>query len=55
MGTFQYMAPEVFSNKSSKKSDIWSIGVILYEIIFGAKPFPFEDNIFGLFYQITTM
>ena len=46
------MAPEVFQNQniSSKKSDMWSIGVILYEIIFGVKPFTFEDNIFGLFF-----
>ena len=31
-GTFNYMAPEVENRKYSNKVDLWSIGVILYEL-----------------------
>ena len=38
------MAPEIISNSNYDgfKADIWSLGVILYECIFGNRPF--EDN-----------
>lgn len=55
VGTLQYMAPEVFMQKATLKSDIWSIGVILYEIIYGQKPYTYTDNVLGLFYQITSV
>lgn len=39
-GTTAYMAPEQFvTYRSSKQSDIFSLGVILYEIITGEHPF----------------
>ena len=31
-GTFNYMAPEVENRKYSNKVDLWSIGIILYEL-----------------------
>jgi serine/threonine protein kinase len=31
-GTFKYMAPEVENGKYNNKVDLWSIGVILYEL-----------------------
>ena len=34
-GTLKYMAPEIFEGNHSKKSDIWALGIILYELLFG--------------------
>jgi len=40
VGTPQYMAPECVRNKdSNKKSDVWSLGCILYQFIAGFSPF----------------
>ena len=43
VGTYWYLPPECFEeNKNieiNSKVDIWSLGVILYEIIFNKKPF----------------
>ena len=39
-GTPLYMAPEIIcDNNYNNKSDLWSIGIILYEIIFGVRPY----------------
>ena len=45
-GTYWYLPPECFCNPSaetptriSAKVDVWSIGVILYQLIYGKKPF----------------
>lgn len=51
VGTIQYMAPELLENylefnKSFNYSfeiDIWSIGIILYELIFHMKPFGWSN------------
>lgn len=37
------MAPEVFSHQTGFKSDVWSAGIILYEMTYGRPPY------FGLF------
>lgn len=42
VGTYWYLAPECFESgapKISSKVDVWSAGVILYELIYGVKPF----------------
>jgi len=40
-GTPGYMAPEVLrGGKASQASDVFSLGVILYEMVTGQKPFP---------------
>lgn len=40
-------APEVFENEASYNSDVFSLGVVLYECCFGEHPFPniTDDNI----------
>ncbi|CAF4556969.1 unnamed protein product, partial [Rotaria socialis] len=44
-GTLDYMAPEVFAYQTGFKSDIWSAGVILYEMTYGYPPyFDFIDR-----------
>ena len=34
-GTLYYMAPEAIDNKRNAKTDIWSVGVILYQLLAG--------------------
>nr|ACC43953.1 serine-threonin kinase copy 1 [Philodina roseola] len=38
-GTLDYMAPEVFFLQTGSKSDVWSAGIILYEMSYGRPPF----------------
>jgi tRNA A-37 threonylcarbamoyl transferase component Bud32 len=38
-GTIAYMAPEVMrGDRSTVASDIWSLGALMYELVFGDKP-----------------
>ena len=39
-GTISFVSPELFQkNCSSNKSDIWSLGVVLYNLYYGELPF----------------
>ena len=38
-----YVSPEIFDNQYNLNSDIWSIGIIMYEMLFGFIPF-YGDN-----------
>jgi len=39
-GTPEYVAPEIITNKShDQRADIWSVGILVYELLTGAPPF----------------
>src|SRR5688572_17550047 len=41
-GSFAYMSPEQFQGKVCAQSDVWSFGLIVWEMLTGGKPFPGE-------------
>ncbi len=39
-GTYEYMAPEIIKEKPYNQGiDVWSLGILLYELIHGYSPF----------------
>ncbi len=46
-GTPDYMAPEQITGKSLPTSDIYSMGIVLYELLIGIRPFS-SDNYMGV-------
>jgi serine/threonine protein kinase len=41
-GDFRYLAPECYHQRYSQMSDVFSFGMILYELVVGQSPFPKE-------------
>jgi len=39
IGTRPYMSPEQINGKSERRSDIWAVGVVLYQMYTGSLPF----------------
>ena len=51
-GTFDYMAPEILdSRKYTSSVDIWSLGIILYELFHGVSPYK-SKNAYEIFMNI---
>ena len=44
VGTPAYSAPEAFDAVRNEQTDLWSIGVIFYEMLVGRRPFPQRDS-----------
>lgn len=42
-GTFAYMSPEALDGKRSVQTDVWSVGVNLYQFLIGTLPFPYKE------------
>ena len=51
-GSPAYLSPEGFDGKLTQKSDTWALGVMLYEMLVGARPFRGTNNIFVLYCQV---
>jgi calcium-dependent protein kinase len=44
-GTPYYLAPEVLTKKYDTECDIWSLGVVLYQLMSGRFPFDGRNQI----------
>jgi len=51
VGTLQTMAPEVFSGDYDSQCDVWSVGVMAFELLCGIKPFR-STHLASLFNEI---
>lgn len=44
-GTYEYMSPESLTNQmQGKPADLWSLGILVYELYHGVEPFPGQNK-----------
>jgi tetratricopeptide (TPR) repeat protein len=56
LGTFAYMAPEqVTSGEIDGRSDLYAIGILMYEVLSGDYPFPVEPPAAALHHHVNTL
>src|SRR5262245_23890846 len=53
IGTPEYMAPEQWDGKPGPQSDLYSLGIVLYEMVTGRKPY-MADTLASLLLKQTT-
>ncbi len=55
LGTFAYMAPEQVTNAEvDGRSDLYAVGILMYEILTGDYPFPVEPPAAALHHHVNT-
>jgi len=50
MGTLTYMAPEIYEGEISRRSDIYSLGIVLYQMLTGSVPFD-DENVSSIYWK----